>query len=175
MRTPNVKNYLNFLTEAQQKGYANQELCVKHKINTRTTASLKRLNLLDKYNNFTLIESPSLLLAKKIIEENRSNYQKHSTKKAQTEIVFDEKKNKIKYNNVRDQRKTEILKLRLTPQEKEYLNQVSKKANKTISKYVVEKLGLHKIDHNSIVVKQKPTTSKSKNITLFWGLIKITK
>jgi uncharacterized protein (DUF1778 family) len=82
-------------------------------------------------------------------------------------------KSTITYN--KGEKKTEILKLRLTPQEKEYLNQVSKEANQTMSKYVVEKLGLHKIDHKSIVVKQKTTTTKTKTITLFWGLIKITK
>ena len=176
MNTANVNNYVNFLTEVSQKGYVNRDICVKHKINTRTPLALRQLNLIDADNLFISKESSSVKLAKKIIQKNRENYQLWKNKNnKQTQIDFESNAQFVKYNKIQGQKKTEIFKLKLTPQEKQYLHQASKKANKTMSKYVVEKLGLHKIDHNSIVVKQKPTTSKSKNITLFWGLIKITK
>jgi hypothetical protein len=176
MKTPNINNYLNFLTEAQQRGLATQELCVKHKINTRTTSTLKKLNLLDNESNFHLIESPSLALAKRIIKENRNAYHKRKNV-GQTEIPFKPNStlNGIVYNKVTGRIRTEKLVIRLTKEEKEHLTFLSEKENKTMSKYVVEKLLLNEIESNTTFIRKPLKSTKQPNISLFWGLLKITR
>jgi hypothetical protein len=174
MKTANLNNYLNFLTEAKQRGLATTELCLKHKINTRTTSTLKKLNLLDNKSNFYLIESPSLALAKRIIKENLNTY--HQRKNVgQTEIPFKPNAtlNGVVYNKVTGRIRTEKLVIRLTKEEKEHLTLLSEKENKTMSKYVVEKLFLNEIGSNSTFIRKPLKDNKQANIILFWGMIKI--
>lgn len=175
MKTANINNYLNFLSEAHQKGYVNRELCVKHKINTRTPFALRQLNLTDVDNFFITKESPTVTLAKKIIQQNRSNYIVYKNKNEnQTKIDFQTSPQRSRYNKVPGNNKTEKIVIRLTLGEKQSLKEKSKKENKTMTRYLVEQLGLDTANYKDITIKETPKPIK-REISILWGLIKITK
>lgn len=169
MKTANLKNYMAFMNHIYHKGYATTKMVRDYRVNTKTNSSLKKLKVLDDDNKVIITSPPTLEIAKKLIQLNSISNNRLVKNNLQKELVFDQKK----YNKVEGKKKSQIFKIRLTEEEKQYLEEISKKENKTMSMYVSEKLGL-KNNRN----KREDLTKKNENrtdISVFWGLIKITK
>jgi hypothetical protein len=174
MKTPNLNNYVRLLNEVYSKGKIDGTMIVKNHVNSRSIKSMKNLKFVDSRGRSLFQSQPTLNDIKKILRENSNAYYKRKNVE-QTEIPFEPNStlNGKVYNKVTGGIRTEKLVIRLTKEEKQHLSLLSKKENKTMSKYVVEKLLLNEIKSNSTFIKKPLKSTKQQNISLFWGMIKI--
>ena len=108
MKTPNVNNYVNLLTDVYAYGSISTALCRKHRLSNATTRTLKELKFVDQNGKSLIRQRPSMQDAKKVILKNRERakqYQSTYKKTTQKEMVFVKPKAPLK---VAEPRTTEI-------------------------------------------------------------------
>jgi hypothetical protein len=89
MKTPNLNNYVNLLTDVYAYGSISTALCRKHRLSNATTRTLKELRYVDQKGKSLIRQRPSVQDAKKVIAKNRERakqYQSPNKQPVQTEM-----------------------------------------------------------------------------------------
>jgi hypothetical protein len=159
MRNANLNNYLNLLNEVYENGLINNYLCRKHKLNVNTYRAMKQLNYADSKGNSLMTEQPTIQDARKIIAQNKKSHNQYKSGQTEMKLAISSESKKEQKKQEKDAR----INLRFTKSEKNLLQKIAFDKSMSVADLIMSAVK-HPIQE---------AQTQSKEISLFWGMIKI--